>query len=170
MQSENKRNGYCFRDGFGFGKSERLCHTRLADRVFRQGKSFYAFPLRVIYTLESSDETSGLFKPSRFGEEANAQLRLAKMGIAPLQVMLTVPKRKMRRAVDRVRLRRLMREAWRIARIPLRDLLLDKGLVMNVALIYSGDEMASYSVIEKKMSKVMSRLTEAVETYNAEES
>lgn len=147
--------------GLGMGKSERLRHKRLVDRLFREGKSFYAYPLRVVYVVAPAEKAVGSFKSRHIPEGGDAAERLRRMNIESLQMMVNIPKRKMRHAVDRVRLRRLVREAWRLSRVPLRGHLSDSGLSMSVALLYVSNEKLPYRVISQRMTHIMSRLEAA---------
>ena len=81
-------------------------------------------------------------------------------GIAPLQVMITIPKRKIRHAVDRVLLRRRVREAWRLHRGALRSAIEQTGRyrLMGVGIIYMADEVLPMSRIEPKIKKIINRL------------
>ena len=74
---------------FGFGRKEKLKSRKQIDELFLQGKSFSVYPLRVTYRFISSD-TPGV------------------------QVGVTAGKKYFKRAVDRNRMKRLMREAYRL--------------------------------------------------------
>lgn len=71
---------------YTFPKSEKLCGQISIDHLYRQGKRFVAWPLRVTY-LPIEDAT---------------------------QVLVWAPKSLFKKAVDRNHLRRLMREAYRL--------------------------------------------------------
>lgn len=144
------------------GKEERLRHKRLVDRLFGEGKSFYAYPLRVVYVVSSAEETLTGFSSRHLPEASDASGCLDLMKIGSLQVMVSVPKRKMRHAVDRVWLRRRVREAWRLSRVELREMLREKGLTMSVALVYVSDEKHPYRVISQRMVHIMDRLAASV--------
>ncbi len=145
------------------GKVERLRHKRLVDRLFQEGKSFYAYPMRVVYSLSPAEEIVGSFNNRYLPDTSDMWRCLELMKIGPLQVMVSVPKRKMRHAVDRVWLRRRVREAWRLNRGQLRDKLRDSGLCMSVALVYVSDDKHPYRVISQRMVHVMNRLAASIE-------
>ena len=73
-----------------FGKQEKLKSRKLIERLFEEGKSVKKYPIRLVYL--QTDHTSDL----------------------PAQVGFSVPKRHFKRAVDRNRIKRLLREAYRI--------------------------------------------------------
>lgn len=70
-----------------FPKSEKLCSDIAIDTLYKTGKKFVAWPMRVTY-LPITD--------------------------APTQVLIWAPKSLFKHAVDRNHMRRLMREAYRL--------------------------------------------------------
>lgn len=133
------------------GKSERLRHKTLVDGVFREGKTLYEYPLRVSYRVLGAEELQASFRDGVPG----------KIGL--LQMMVTIPKKKLRHAVDRVRMRRLIREAYRLNRLPLRDTAMKAGAgSVEMAFIYLHTEKADYAQIEKKMKRLLSKIGDAV--------
>ena len=73
--------------GGTFPKSEKLCGEQAVDHLYKNGKRFVVWPLRVTYLLVDQ---------------------------APTQVLVWAPKSLFKKAVDRNHLRRLMREAYRL--------------------------------------------------------
>lgn len=133
---------------FKFPKEERLHHKSLVDGVFLKGKSFYEFPFRVSWRGLSEEELDKNFR-NKVPE-----------GIAPVQMMVTVPKKKRRRAVDRVRMRRLIREAYRLNKGEWISVVCSrqKYATVSLALVYIHNENLPYSIIEEKMKLVLSKL------------
>ena len=74
---------------YTFPKSERLRHRTLVEGLFAEGKSLYDYPLRLTWRVLSEEALAGCFRD------------ILPSGIAPLQMMVTVPKKKRRKAVDR---------------------------------------------------------------------
>ena len=130
------------------GKDEKLRHKTLVDALFAEGKSLYDFPLRLTYRILDDAGLRASFRrepPERIG---------------PMQMLITVPKKKLRRAVDRVRMRRLIREAYRLNR---------KGLkleaagnpdvrTVSMAFVYLGNEKTDYATVEKKMKRLLGKI------------
>lgn len=90
--------------------------------------------------------------------------------IGPVQVLVSVPKKKRRKAVDRVLLRRRIREAFRLNRAPLLEAL--KGVpqvrTLSVGIVYMKEANVGYGEIEEKMIKLLTKLSERVkEKYEA---
>ena len=129
-------------------KEEKLRHKSLVDPLFREGKSIYEFPLRMTWRLLSPEELEASFKgpvPERIGK---------------LQMLITVPKKKRRHAVDRVLMRRRIREAYRLCR---KELLGEvAGLpttgTLSMAFIYIHNENLPYATIEKKMRALLRKV------------
>lgn len=135
-------------------KAEKLRHKTLVDGVFaNDGRSLYEFPLRLKYRALSEEELEGSF---RTGIPA---------GIAPLQMMITVPKKKRRHAVDRVLMRRRIREAYRLNRHALKQAIDSNPHVrtLSVSFIYIHTDNADFSVIERKMRRLLSKLAQQFE-------
>lgn len=137
---------------FTFPKSERLRHKVLVDSLFAKGKSVYEYPLRLVYRSLTEDELKEAFKIA------------VPEGIAPLQVLITVPKKKRRHAVDRVLMRRRIREAWRLQRRALRDAIeKNENLrTISVALIYLSNENIPSAEISKKIDTLIKKLMKQV--------
>lgn len=129
-------------------KDEKLRHKSLVDPLFREGKGFYAFPLRAQVRVVAEETLKTGFRTGVPDK------------IAPLQMMITVPKKKRKRAVDRVLMRRRIREAYRLRRRPLLEMAAscrDIGTV-SVAFIYLGDENLAYAAVERSMKKLLGKI------------
>lgn len=137
------------------GKAERLRHRTLVERLFAHGATLYEYPLRLTWRLVGEEEMKSSFcseLPPRLGR---------------LQMMITVPKKKLRHAVDRVLMRRRIREAYRCNRVPLLHKVLSKGnIYLELAFIYIHKEPLEYHDVEKKMKRLLSKLEAIIETNN----
>lgn len=118
-----------------FSKEERLCSKRSIDDLFCNGSSFFIYPYRVVF--------------KRIEAQAN------------VQVLLSVPKRRFRRAVHRNLLKRRMRESYRLQKAELLySEIADKPFGLSVAIQYVGDRMSDFSFIHSRMAAVLERLRE----------
>ena len=118
-----------------FPRSERLKSKKLLERVFKEGGNLVQYPLRLRYM--------------NTGAEAEEQLQIA----------ISVSKRSFKSAVKRNRVKRLIREAYR----------LNKGLFFNniegnfaFLILYLGHDMPDYRDIEKAFKGLMNKLRQEV--------
>jgi ribonuclease P protein component len=121
-----------------FSKPEHLFGEKRISRLFTQGEAFIAYPLRVVYLLE------------------------VKKDAEPASVMVSVPKKRFKRAVKRNRLKRLMREAYRLNKQELFEKLNEKELQIHLAFNYVSDDELDFAQVEKKMKVVLQRLIEKI--------
>ena len=119
-----------------FTKSERLKSRKLIDHLFEKGASFNSYPLRVTYLLD----------PNPVGSSHRA--------------MFTVSKKRFKRAVDRNKIKRRMKEAYRLNKA----ILYSKQPVIPclIAYIYIGKEIAQYQLVEEKLKAALVRLVNEV--------
>ena len=119
---------------YTLSKEERLSWKRYIDLLFAKGQSFVAFPLRVVY-LAVEEET-----------------------LAPVSILVSVPKKKFRRAVKRNLIKRQVREAYRVRKYDLIDPLTGKNKRMLVAFLYLDKEIHPFADMEKAMTKALNVL------------
>lgn len=118
------------------GKQHKLCSTYAIDALFasRAGaQSTLAYPLRAVWQRsESRRDNDGGF--DRF--------------------LISIPKKRLRRAVDRVRMRRLVREAYRLS---WHDYESGSGEAapVDIAFIYVADSLKDYALVVKAMRRIL---------------
>lgn len=123
---------------FGLGKSHKLCSKIAVDRLFatrEAGNTLLAFPLRAVWAENPSRST---------GEK--------------VQFLITVPKKRLRHAVDRVTMRRRIREAYRLARPAFASARQDAP-ALDIAFIYVANALEPYARVEKAMHRILCKLT-----------
>lgn len=128
---------------YTFRKCERLNRRKVLEKMFAGGaRSYSFFPLRVVYMpLPEGCEA----------EEGSA-----------VQVLVSVSKRRFKRAVKRNRMKRLIREAYRLNRHVLLDALPEGCRPLAVAFIYLSDELCAWPVMERRMRAALLRLADDV--------
>ncbi len=82
---------------------------------------------------------------------------------SPAQVLISVPKRNLKKAVKRNRVKRLIREVYRKRKQKLYDHLIENHLSINFAIIYTSKEILSYHELDEKIIVVIDRLIKANE-------
>lgn len=123
---------------FAFPKAEHLCLRREIEALFSPGShAATSYPVRAVFRSVPHD------------------------GKGPrVKVMLSVSKRHLRHAVDRNRAKRQLREAYRLNKCLLAELLLEKGFALHVGLIWLANEAASSERIQKSLVRLLHIISE----------
>ncbi|MDL2322482.1 ribonuclease P protein component [Bacteroidales bacterium OttesenSCG-928-A17] len=120
---------------YTFKKEERISSKREIGFLFENGTSFIAYPLRIVYVEKETSEGS------RFS------------------VLVSVSKKKFKRAVKRNRVKRLIREAYRLNKSVLWDSIAEDKFVscpfLNIAFIFVGNDMPDFEQVESAMKKAL---------------
>jgi len=116
---------------YTFSKEERLCSKRLISLLFSKGSSFNLYPLRFVYHTPEDPLSGGT------------------------QLVISVSKRHFKRAVDRNRLKRQVREAYRLNKHLLTQH--QEQAPRLLAIIYIGKEKKSFDTIQKKLISGLER-------------
>jgi ribonuclease P protein component len=82
----------------------------------------------------------------------------------PSSVLVSVPKKRFKRAVKRNRLKRLMREAYRLNKTLLIEKLEEKQLQVHIAFNYVSDDELDFATVEKKMKLSLQKLVDRIES------
>lgn len=116
-------------------KTERLNSKKKIDALFTKGASFYFYPFSIKF------------------------LALTEPQIASHQMMASVSKRNFKKAVDRNRVKRLIREAYRLNKYQLKD----ASQYYAIAYIYTAKEVHDFRFVEKKLRGSIGRLLSKID-------
>lgn len=119
-----------------FRKQERIVSTRLIEMLFGKGnsQSLSAFPLRAVF-VQTARQSS----------------------YAPVQILISVPKKRFKHAVDRNRVKRQIREAYRHHKQLLEGVVAeDKQLL--IAFIWLSDRHYQTNEVEKRVIGLLERI------------
>ena len=129
----------------GFPKSEHLCGQQRIASLYKEGRHFVAYPLRVTWREFRSKTNVGV---------QNGEVRTE----AAVQVLVWAPKALFKHAVDRNRMRRLMREAYRLEKEPLTGFCIEQGIYVEIAFNYLDKEKRSLDELRKAMRKAIEKI------------
>lgn len=122
-----------------FSKEEHLCGEIRIGKLYANGKAFIVYPFRIVY--QKSDEYTEV----------------------PAKVLIGVPKKRFKHAVDRNRIKRLMREAYRHHKPEFVEVLASRNIQLNVAINYVGNSELEYKTIYAKMRIALQKITDKLD-------
>ena len=103
----------------GLAKEERICSLKVTEQIFKEGTGVFKHPLRAVYVVRKENT----FAKSR--------------------MLISVPKKRFKHAVDRNSVKRQVREAYRLNKHLL------NGALFDIAFIYASDKHYSQEVITR---------------------
>lgn len=124
-----------------FGKKNRLKGKKVVTEIFEGPKnSISLFPFKAFYLISISN-------PSQL-----------KFGVS-------VPKKNFKRAVDRNRIKRLVKEVLRLNKSILNNDLSKQNVSICVMILFNGEKIPSYNSVEIKIKEILNRLVLGVRSY-----
>ena len=118
---------------FTYGKDEKLKSRKAIESLFTSGHSFTVYPIKLLYKLDVADKGD------------------LKAGVA-------VSTRLFNKAVDRNRIKRLIRESYRTQKNELQETAKSQQLVLHVFFIYLDKSKTNYPAICETMKKCLDKL------------
>src|ERR1044071_4741839 len=128
---------------FTLGKTERIKSRKLIEQLFKEGRSFVLYPYRVYYKMNPAAANSYL----QFG--------------------IGVGSKNFKKAVDRNRIKRVTREAYRLQKNELQEQLKEKKLQLNIFLIYTDKELPVFNTIKEKLQVILNRFMKMINESNS---
>lgn len=121
---------------FTLGKTERVKSRKQIENLFGSGQRLSVFPYRIFYLCQQHPGSGN--NSLQFGAGAGT--------------------RNFKKAVDRNRIKRLTREAWRLQKNVLTEKLAANNLAMSVFFIYTGKELPAFDLVKEKTALIIEKL------------
>lgn len=122
-----------------FPKKEHLYGVKSIERLHTQGNAFVSHPFRIVFLLVNDEKET-----------------------VPVRAMVSVSKKKFKKAVDRNRVKRLMREVYRLNKSQLIGFADEKKLKIHLSFQYISDEILPFEELFHKMQKAQDKLIKTV--------
>jgi len=123
---------------YTLGKTERLKSRKQIEQLFKEGETFSVSPLRVYYSFDAELKKNELTSLLQFGVGVSTRI--------------------FKKAVDRNRIKRLLREGYRLQKNELKEKVMQKKIQLNLFIIYTGRELPSYDVIFEKLTVALQKV------------
>jgi len=123
---------------FKFPKKQKLCSETVIQEMFSSGKSFKTSAFRLVWKVFNNEDE------------------------VIIKSIIVVPKKKIRLAVKRNIVRRRMKEAYRLHKIMLENILKDNDLQLSIAMIYQKENILPYKTMEEEIKLILERLSKEI--------
>ena len=123
---------------YTFSKNEHLCGEIRIAKLFTEGKAFIVYPFRIVYNIKT--ETTN----------------------TPSKILINVPKKRFKHAVDRNRIKRQMRECYRLNKLILHTALIEKDKSIEVGFNYVADSELDFATLNRKMGKALFQICQKI--------
>ena len=123
---------------YNFNKQEKLKSRKLTKQLFAEGKSFLVFPIKVTYLP--------ITEPCDF----------------PIKIGVSASSRMFKKAVDRNRIKRVLKEQYRLNKAPLHNFIINHQQKVAIFFIYIHKTLPEKDLIEKKMPIIINKLITAL--------
>jgi ribonuclease P protein component len=117
--------------------AEKLKSRKTIQQLFKEGKTYSDLPLRILY-LDSKED------------------------LDYLKAAFSVSTKNFKKATDRNRIKRLMRESYRLQKPSLQAMLKKLNKSLSIFIIYTANTLPEYEYIYAKMGEILSRLEKLI--------
>jgi ribonuclease P protein component len=131
-----------------FKRHEKLKSRKLTEALFKTGKSFNVFPFRIVYLISEKGFNVPAGKAFQPGY--------------PVQFGTGAGTRHFKKAVDRNRIKRLIREAWRLQKQSLYETALKQECQLAVFFMFIDKTVPEYNRVFEKMNTAISKLQQVI--------
>ena len=126
---------------FTLGKDERLKSRKQIEKIFNEGEVLLVAPYRVLYLVNKKSENSQMLQSGN-----NVQFGVG------------VSAKNFKRAVDRNKIKRLTREAWRLQKNEFQGAVTQRNFKANVFFVYVSKELTDFRTIKAKVGVALKKL------------
>lgn len=123
---------------YSYNKTEKLKSRKLLDQLFKEGRSVSAFPIKVFYLNMSGEKDE------------------------PLQAGVGVSAKNFPKAVHRNRIKRLLREVYRLNKQELQTMLQTENRKLALFILFVGKEMPDFELMQQSIKSVFPKLIFAI--------
>ena len=126
---------------YGLARNEKLKSVVKIDALFTGGRPFWVYPLSVYYRIYKDDDGDG----------------------APCKMLVSVGKHYFKHAVDRNRIKRLVREAYRLNKEPLLNAVKANDVRLDIGIVYKSKQISDYKTVEAAIKQILEKLAAIVD-------
>ncbi len=119
---------------FQFTKREKLCNRTEIQNLFTKGQSFLVYPFSVRYNVKANTSSP------------------------KVQVLLLSPKRYQKLAVSRNRVKRLIRETYRLSKENIIQFAKEEACDINISISLVSKDIPTYYLVDESMKKILNRI------------
>jgi ribonuclease P protein component len=134
---------------FTIGRDERLKSRKQIERIFREGKRMHVFPYLVYYMMGTPG--GGSAQAGNEGKDRHG-----------LQAGFGASKRNFKKAVDRNRIKRLTREAYRLQKEPLALWVEERQVSLCLFFIYTGKELPDHRLVSGRIAVALEKIAKEI--------
>jgi ribonuclease P protein component len=120
-------------NSYSFSKQERIYYRSDFQKLLSEGKSFYLYPFKCIYLWKEATAFSG-------------------------KIAISVSKKKFKRAVDRNKIKRLIRECYRLEKHILYQEYANSQQSIDILIIYTGTKIYSFHVMKNQIIELINKI------------
>ena len=124
---------------YNFTKQEKLKSRKLIELLFKKGNSFLVFPVKVVY------------------------MKVEETIDSPIKIGVSASSKKFKKAVDRNRIKRVLKENYRLNKQPLHDFIANSNIQVAVFLMYIDKVLPADNLLQRKMPLIIDKLIKALD-------
>ena len=132
---ENDKNINLPKKNYSFSKQERICNRNDFQKLLSQGEFFYSYPFRCMYLWTETTSFSA-------------------------RIAISVSKKRIKHAVNRNRVKRLIRESYRLEKGALYQKYINIPQSIDILIIYTETKIHSFRFIKKKIIELINKIIE----------